>query len=232
MKKTVLTLISLAVVFVISSCKREKQPEANTYVYTFETPAAMTTDQSKDLIGKFLGVHDVGTLYRSDDNIVYYVGKGDVSETFEQDLNTGNFTYNRSMKKYMGNFVPKLPGQQEAVGIAKTFLGNNALLPKNPDELKMIHLGGLRATTVVGGKKAGPVIDEMVTVNFSRVVDGMPVIGPGSKILVNLGDQGEVMGQIHRWRELKAGSRQPVRQEELVSQQQAEEMAKRQIIAE
>jgi hypothetical protein len=234
MKTTVLTLIGVATLSLAGACthKEQPQPEKTVFVYTFERPAVMDSNDSKKLIERFLGARDVGDLYKSSDNTLYYVSKTDVSETFEHDINNGNFTYNKSMKKYTGDYVPQLPGKEDATKLAEEFLSKNALLPRNRNELKLVHFGGLRASTVIDGKKAGPVIDEMVTINYARVIDNTPVIGPGSKIVVKLGDKGEVMGVIRRWRELVAGSRKPVQPQEMIYQQEAEEMARRQVMTE
>ncbi|MDX6694644.1 MAG: hypothetical protein QOF02_2247 [Blastocatellia bacterium] len=238
MKKTLLLLMGLTITLLMSSCSscgRTTEPPASketVYVYTFESPAAASPDDSKKLIEKFLGTSNVGDLYKSDENTVYYVSKDDVSETFEHDLNNGNITYNKSMKKYMGDFVPQLPSREEAIKMAEEFLNKNALQPGNMGELRLAHFGGLRASSVIDGKKAGPVIDELVALTYGRTIDNMPVMGPGSKIVVNIGDKGEVMGLIRRWRELSAGSKKQVQPEEMISQREAEEMARRQIMSE
>jgi hypothetical protein len=201
MNKLLLFLIGI-IVSTIQGCAQLRPSTDAIAVYTFEPPSAIAPDNSKRLIEKFLGVRDVGDLYRSDDNTVYYVSKQDVSETFEHDLTTENLTFNKSMRKYTGNFVPQLPEPQQSVSLAEEFLRRNDIAPRDRSQLKMVHLGGLRSSGVIDGKRAGVVIDELVTVNFGRVVDGIPVIGPGSKIVVNIGDKGEIMGVIRRWREL------------------------------
>src|SRR5204863_7275642 len=132
----------------------------------------------------------------------YYVSKDDVTETFENDLNTGNFTFNRSMRQYLGDNAPQLPGKDEAVRLAEEFLNKNGLMARNRNELTLVHFGGLRASSVIDGKTAGPIIDKLVTVTYGRKIDDLPVVGPGSKVVVNLGNKGEVMGAIYRWREL------------------------------
>jgi hypothetical protein len=192
----------------------------------------MSPEDSKKLLKRLLDVSAPGDLYRSNENTVYYVSPKDVTETFECDLNNGNFTYNKSLKKYAGDYAPKLPTQEEALKEAEQFLNTQELLPKNRNELTLAHFGGLRSTSVIGGKRAGPVIDKLVTLSYGRTIDNTPVIGPGSKIVVNLGDKGEVMGLIRRWREVSASSRKLVPPEELVSQQEAEERANRQIVSE
>lgn len=237
MQKTVLVLVAVVNLLLIYSCdQKPPRPQGPAgeavYVYQFENKAVADSAESKRMVQRFLGERNIGDLYKSDENSVYYVSDEDVNETFQQDLNNGNFTFNRSMKKYEGDYAPQLPGQEEAVRIAEEFLNKNSLSPGNRAELKVAHIGGLRASTVIDGSKAGPVIDKLVTVTYSRTVDNLPVIGPGSKIVVNLGEKGEVMGLIRRWRELNAGSRKQVRPEEMISQHDAEERAERQIKSE
>jgi hypothetical protein len=233
MKRTLLILIGATFALTLYSCKRGQQPPPppteNVFVYSFEEAPARSADDSKKLIEKFLGSRDLGDLYRSDDNTVYFVSKDDVSETFENDLNNGNFTFNRSMKQYMGTNTPQLPAREEAIKLAEEFLNKNGLMPKNRAELTLAHFGGLRAAAVIDGKTGGPVIDKMLTISYARRVDDLPVIGPGSKVVVNIGNKGEVMGAIYRWRELSAGSKKQVQPQEMISAQEAEELAKRQI---
>ena len=230
-----LLLIASAIALVSFACKRTEPPpppRENVFVYTFAEPATKSVEDSKKLIEKFLGSRDLGNLYKSDDNTIYFTSKDDVSETFENDLNNGNFTFNRSMKQYMGTSAPQLPAREEAIRRAVEFLNNNGLMPKNRNELTLAHYGGLRAAAVIDGKTAGPVIDKLVTVTYGRKVDDVSVYGPGSKVVVHLGNKGEVMGAIYRWRELNASSRKQVQAEEMISQQEAEELAKRQIMTE
>jgi len=239
MKRTILILSALAIASTLFfACRREgggggqQTGKENVFVYNFEDAATKTVDDSKKLIEKFLGSRDLANLYKSDDNTVYYTSKDDVSETFENDLNNGNFTFNRSMKQYMGTNAPQLPGREEAIRAAEEFLNKNGLMPKNRNELILAHYGGLRAAAVIDGKTAGPVIDKLVTVTYSRRVDELPVIGPGSKVVINIGNKGEVMGAIYRWRELSSASRKQVEAQQAISQTEAEEMAKRQIMSE
>ena len=102
------------------------------------------------------------------------------------------------MAKYKGDFVPQLPAKGEAISLAEHFLNDNKLSPRNKNELKVVNVGGLRSSSVIDGKRAGPIIDKLVTVRYGRVIDNLPVVGPGSKIVVNLGNNGEVMGVIRQ----------------------------------
>lgn len=233
MKKLSLLIVALTLLTAYSCRPKTRPGTENVFVYTLEPAPVRTAQDAGKLVEQFIGAgRDLSNLYKSDDSTVYYVSKDDVTETLENDLNTGNFTFNRGMRGYLGDYAPQLPAKDEALRLAEEFLSKNGLLPRNRNELTLVHFGGLRASSVIDGKKAGPVIDKLVTVTYGRKIDDLPVVGPGSKVVVNLGNKGEVMGAIYRWRELNAGSRRQVQTEEVVSQQEAEASAKRQIISE
>jgi hypothetical protein len=85
---------------------------------------------------------------------------------------------------------------------------------------------------VIDGKNAGPVVDKLVTLSYSRLIDGLPVLGPGSKFVLDLGDRAEVIGLVRHWREISRSGRKEIAREELYSESEVEELAKRQILAE
>ncbi len=247
MKNISLVPVLLLTFAVVSGCKKKEvtsetptptptatttatvTPGAEVYVYTFADPKTQTADDSRQMVDKFLDIKDTGPLYQSDEKTVYFVAKDDVNTTFEHDLNTGNFTFNKGMKKYLGDYAPRLPAKEDAIKAAETFLRDNQLMPRDRSQLKLAHFGGLRSSSVIDGQRAGPVVDKLITLSYSRTVDGMPVFGPGSKIVANVGDEGQVVGLVYRWRELDLQARQPVRREEMFSSEEAEAMAKRQI---
>lgn len=220
--------------FSTASCKDHHKESSgqSVYIYSLETPSGLSKENARTLITKFTGDKDPGDLVQSDDSILYYVSKTDLNTTFEQDLKTGNFTFNKNMNRYMGDYAPKLPGMDQAVELSEKFLKENQLYPANGAELKLVHKGGLRSQGVVDGKKGGPVVDKLITLTYGRVLDSLPVIGAGSKIVVNLGDNGEVAGLVRRWREVKPGQRKEVAPEEMITQEEATELARRQIASE
>jgi hypothetical protein len=95
----------------------------------------------------------------------------------------------------MGDYKPSLPDPKAAQQIASGFLRENKLMAEVPEEMHLIHSGGLRADDANGN-----VIDKMITLTYGRVIDGTPVIGKGSKIVVNIGDKGTVEGVIRNWK--------------------------------
>lgn len=218
----------------ISACKcnRQKPPagEENSpvYVYEFEKTAALNADNTRKLVSEFLGNQPTTDLFVSkEDNIAYFVSPTDVNTTLEQDLNNGNIAFSKLTQAYLGDLKPQLPSARDATSIGEKFLKDKGLFPKDPGELKLVHTGGVRAQTA-----KGPVIDKLVTLTYARVVDSMQVIGAGSKIVVNIGDKGEVVGLIRRWRELNKGARKEVKPEEMITREEATALAKRQIAQE
>ena len=202
-----------------------------TYLYRFEKSALANADP-KDLINRFLGTTDVSNAYRADDGTVYFSASDDLNTTLEHNSATGELRFHRGMNRYLSDFVPKLPSQDEAVRQTQEFLKANELLPNNVGEIKLAHVGGLRAMNTIDGKQAGPVLDKLVTVSYSRVVDGLPVVGPGSKLVLDLGDQGEVVGLVRHWRELDKSTRKAIRGKALYTSKEALALAKRQIAVE
>ena len=197
-------------------------------VYNFQKTEAATLSTSAVYQKQFLGTGD--RLAASEDGVVRYVSPRDVNTTLEHNLATGDISFNRNFSRYLGAFVPKLPSGDEAQKYAETFLANNRLLPANRDELKVAHIGGLRASSVLSTGNAGPVIDKLVTLTYSRQLNGLPVIGAGSKIIVNIGDGGEVVSVTRRWRELD----KPVAlsSTEVLTESEAYDLVKRQILSE
>jgi hypothetical protein len=176
----------------------------NLLLYQFNRTPVKSVDSTLASMKQFIG--ETPTAVKADDdNTVRYVSARDVNTTFEQNLATGDLRFQRNFSAYLGDFVPSLPSSDEAVKLAQTYLAAYALQPGNERELTVAHVGGLRASSMIGDKP-GPVIDKLVTVNFARKINEVPVIGPGSKVVVNIGNKGEVVGVIRHWREL-AGSK-------------------------
>ena len=225
----------LVIIFIttgFNSCKCNSTPQNNgeqLYLYSFEKTPPVTTDKSKQMITDYLGIKDVHDLtIDKDENVAYFVSDEDVNTTFEQNLTNGNFEFSKLTKSY-GELVPKLPSKDEAVKIADNFMRSKNLLPKEMSQFVLVHNGGVRSQSVLDGKKAGPVVDKLITLTYSRVVDSLAVIGSGSKIIINIGDTGQVVGMTRRWRELNMGEKKQVKSEEMITKAEAEEQAKKQV---
>lgn len=99
----------------------------------------------------------------------------------------------RSVKKQ-----PNLPSDAEAMEIAETFLSTRGLLPSDAVVSNVVayERGEINTST----KKVSNVIKTDLQVIFDRKIDNIPVIGPGSKLKVYIGDDGEVTGFYKAWR--------------------------------
>jgi hypothetical protein len=225
--------VSLAVCTESCKCNRTQPNQKDQlYLYSFEKTAPVTTDNSKQMINEYLGIKDVNNLtLNKDENVVYFVSDADVNTTFEQNLSNGNFEFNKLTKAY-DNLVPQLPSKDEAVKLAENFMKSKNIFPENAAQLQLIHNGGVRSQDVINGQKAGPVVDKLITLTYGRVLDSIQVIGSGSKIIINIGDKGEVVGLIRRWRELNISDRKLLKPEEMFTQSEAEEQARKQVQAE
>ena len=126
--------------------------------------------------------------------------KNDPSIHYSIDESRGLISFSRGMQQYQGSFRPVLPSPENAADLSLDFLKTSGMLPKNADQLKLVHNGGLRAAAVTRGKK-GPTIDKLRTLTYGREIDGIPVTGEGSRIIVNVGDKGSIVSVIHRWKD-------------------------------
>lgn len=180
----------------------------NLFLYSFEEAPILNVEASQTLMKQFLDGESVDRLNPSPDKTVRYVSPNDVNTTFEHNLVTGDLRFHRNFARYLGDFAPELPSTEEAIKVAELFLEENKLLPANPSELKIAHIGGLRTTTLIDENHAGPVIDKLITLNYSREINGVPVIGPGSKLIIDIGEKGEILSLTRHWRELSPKGRE------------------------
>jgi hypothetical protein len=235
MRLTIKNLLLLTIILSVNACKCKSDVKQNgaVYVYTFEKGNQLSTGDSKKMITQYMGIANPHELtVNSDENIAYFVADEDLNITFEQDLNNGNFEFSKITKAYLDNDALKLPSEEEAIRIAKDFLKTNNIAAKNDGEIKLVHSGGIRFQSIVNSKQGGPIIDKVRTLTYGRIIDSLPVIGAGSKIIIQIGDKGQVLGVNRKWRELKVAEKKEIKAEEMISVKEAAELAKRQIAAE
>jgi hypothetical protein len=155
-----------------------------------------------DKLNKAARVSDAVQLKSDEGNAMVHVSKADPSNAFRIDKKTGDFSYNKGLKSYANDKAsPGLVPADRAPDAAKKYLTDLGLMPEKQDELVVRHVGGIRQQDSQDGK-AGPVLDKLVTVHFGRKIDGVDVGGPGSKIVVDLGANGELVAVQRRWIEV------------------------------
>jgi len=98
--------------------------------------------------------------------------------------------------------TPGLPTGADAVDRALQHLAATDLLPANQSELFVQHVGGIRMGAL---DESGETTEytKLTSVHFGRRIAGIPVGGPGSKIIVHLGEYGRLVGVTRRWTELE-----------------------------
>lgn len=98
--------------------------------------------------------------------------------------------------------TPGLPAGEDAVRRALQHLRTTGLLPKNAREMFVRHVGGIRMAVLDDSGKTTE-FAKVTTVHFGRRIGGVDVGGPGSKIIVHLGEHGRLVGVTRRWMELE-----------------------------
>ena len=185
--------------------------------YALETPR-VNGDEFQKIIQRTLPGGMQGKMAQGEEELTFADPK-DPSAFFMQDKATGNLSYTGSMAKYFGDTKPDLPDPRKAEDLAISYLKETNLMPANPADLRLIHVGGMRMSESKDGKN-GPVVDKSRTLTYGRLLNGQKVLGTGSKIVVHIGDRGEVIGLDRKWREV--GKAQAIPATEVKSQREAQ----------
>ena len=138
-----------------------------------------------------------------------YINQDDRSASFYYSPATGDITFSRGMQDYTGEMnTPGLPERAEAIELAKDYLANLGLLPEHGSEMVVNEVGSLNMSVA---REDGTTSDyrKQVSVYFSRQINGVDVVGTGSKMIVHLGTHGELAGLIRRWSEVEATQAAP-----------------------
>jgi hypothetical protein len=174
--------------------RKEEFPQGAIYLYELNPSVAVNSNAFPGLVRKFAGNNFTALKMEQVPGGMRFTSN-DPSEFYEVNESEGHFSFSKNLSRYMGNYKPSLPDPRAAQQIATSFLRENKLMAEVPEEMHMIHSGGLRADD-----DNGNVIDKMITLTYGRVVDNTPVIGRGSKIVVNIGEKGQVEGVIRNWK--------------------------------
>lgn len=149
------------------------------------------------------GRSEVVALKDDGANHMLHVSKDDPSAHFRIDKTTGDFSWSKGMKAYLNDGATAgLPGKDSAADVAKRHLTELGLMPADQKQLVVRNVGGVRQADLGADGKVVVEHDKLVTVHFGRVIDGIDVGGPGSKIVVDLGANGELVSVIRRWSEV------------------------------
>jgi hypothetical protein len=202
-------------------------------VYSVESTDITT--KSVTALGRKLGFSGEARFIDGGDRIAMFQGEGDEIRQLIVWTASGavEYGYVEPDKLYTPN--PELPSQQEAELIAYDFLEEADLLP--PSYQSFAKVEG-ETTAIAGGsysvgkryaEEAAPPSEEAAPtaptapptatywlISLPYFVDGIEATGPGSKIEVSVGDNGEVIRLLWSWRKMT-----PRTTENIISQYRA-----------
>ena len=100
-----------------------------------------------------------------------------------------------------------LPSKEEAPAIALQHLADLDMMPAS-EELVLQDVGGLTVATYDASTGETIELEKIRTVYFRREIAGIPVHG-ASRVVVKLGENGELLGVIKRWTEVSMETLHP-----------------------
>lgn len=151
----------------------------------------------KRITGKNIKIKEEHTGWSGDFHA--WIDKGDPSSLMMQNAVNGNFSFSNRMTEFATMERVSLPGKEEAQEIALGFLKDLELLPSDFEKNGiLLHVGGLFAQDFKDGN-ASKISQKLITLNYGRELNGIPIQGPGSKLIVQIGHQGEIVTLNKKW---------------------------------
>lgn len=170
----------------------------------------LTSQREKSADGRFLWLSDNAQL-----------------SMLEIDQLTGAIIFNgKEARDGALQTTPNLPDSKVAPQRARQHLKALKLLPSNVKDMVVAHVGG-ESMAVVDEKGVTTTYEKLRVVRFGREIDGIPVQGPGSRIIVSLGKGGQLAGLIWDWAELQSASRIQERAKTISRKEARDTMLKR-----
>lgn len=128
----------------------------------------------------------------------------------EVNTKSGRIAYTDASRWMVGNDVdkpPNLPSDEETIKIARNYLSEKGLMPADAILRDVTH------PRVVAMDKVGNIIGigfEDVKVTFTRKINGLPVVGAGSKLDVEVGGNGDIINVYKVWRDYRPYKEYPI----------------------
>lgn len=171
-------------------------------------PAAAVTEQSlsSQTLSERIFSQTGLTLTASKEQVTAYQrleGVADKSTILEINSSTGTVLFDQGMGKYQTpTAAANLPVKEKANTLAEQYLKNLGLYPSDPKQMVAYKLGGIMMAAYNKNTGAKTEVQKTVTVRYSRTLAGLPVEGPGSRIIVDLGANGKLEGLVWNWHEV------------------------------
>jgi hypothetical protein len=198
----------------------------------YRVESAEVTTKSVTELGRRLGFSGEARFIDGGDRIAMFDGKGEDMRELIVWTASGAVEYGYvEPDRLYTPYPPDLPSQEEAELIAYDFLQQANLLP--PGYQTFAKVEG-ETTAIAGGSysasqryaaeatpsepsaQTAPAAATYWLVDFPYKVDGASATGPGSKIEVSIGDNGEVVRLLWEWRQMS-----PISTGKVISQKQA-----------
>ncbi|HJN17455.1 MAG TPA: hypothetical protein QGH10_18260 [Armatimonadota bacterium] len=134
------------------------------------------------------------------------------------DARSGYMSFDRGLADEIDDNRAELPGDREAEDIARELFTGLEIGPENDKELVLGHISRIRSQSFDPATgQEGDIITQALVVHLARELDGVRVIGPGSKLIARIGDGGKIVGGSSRWRDV-ADTQSMRRQKQLNAQ--------------
>jgi hypothetical protein len=189
----------------------------------YEVQSAGVTTESVTALGSKLGFSGEAEIIDDGAKIAMFDGEGEDRRQLIVWTASGAVEYGYvEPDKLYPPYAPDLPSPEEAELIAYDFLQQADLLPPEYEdsagieEKAAIIAGGSYS---VGERYAEEIVQQAPAywlISFPYQVDGSWATGPGSKIEVSIGDNGQVVRLLWEWRQLV-----PISTGSIISQKQA-----------
>lgn len=189
---------SLYAAEVVINAKIETPKAKAGYVYKVATPRA-SKEEAVKRCAKIMEVSGVksfsGDMMKPvEDRMAMYGKEIEVSIN-----NTGTeFFYSNFPSLKLTEKTDRLLSDEKAVTLSLDYLKKTGLMPKNENELKIDHVGGIMQML----SNAKELEKKAVVVYFNRELDGLKVRNFGSSITVTLTDSEIPAGAQYHWREV------------------------------
>jgi hypothetical protein len=121
---------------------------------------------------------------------------------------SGAFCYTNLQKLNNPDYQPDLPTLESAAEIATTYLKENHWMPENAvlDNIKPVAFEQIQQR---GKTRRHSTLPNHICVDYRLEIDGQRTYGPGAKIKVHIGKEGEIIGLLHAVRPIRRYAEAP-----------------------
>jgi len=176
-------------------------PQGGLFVYRMEQPTLSPAEAANKLgAAVFAAGHEMPALtayHRIEDRLAYaddrlqFSAKDDGTELYFTDFPGLKLT----------EPTGTLPTDKEALARSHDFLRLSGLMPADPGELTVDHIGGIAQAAATPQTSYEPE-QKAVVIHLARQLDGLRVMNYGSSITLTFGDGPGLVGLQYHWREV------------------------------